>query len=383
MKKIIFSICALAAIAACTKSEVQYEPSGEISFAPVAKTLTKSVAGYYYGADNDSYVPKDANGNVIDEVGKFDGVFPTGINLYVFANAQDEDSAGKLLDTWKTPYFKNALFVHNADKGTEGTQTHPTLETAPTTGAYAGQPTRYWPNVKTLKFAGYSDACNVSGLTPTMNADFSALTINGYIQDNTKTAEGANDLMWFPATQAYGKRANEIPVQMKHACSWITVKVKTDGKFLNVKLHDLTINELYKTGTATCGAAAATWAVSGSTSTENLFANTNGKEVGTNEAVYENTPNNMIVIPQTPTTINVTYSYTSDENLTCKETVTGLNLKISEDTNKNKWESGVHYIYTITITATEILIDPVVVAWTEYDYDSTANGNQPIPVTVQ
>ena len=349
MKKILFSLCAIAAIAACTKSEVQYEPSGEISFAPVAKTLTKSVAGY----DGET----------------FDGVFPTNVNLYVFANAQDEID-GALQQSWTSPYFKNALFVHGS-KGSEDTQTFDG-KSYKTEGAYAGQPTRYWPNVKTLKFIGYSAACNAFGTegnpqttTATVNTDFTTLTISNYTQDNTKTAEGANDLMWFPATQAYGKRANEIPVQMKHACSWITVKVKTDGKFSNVKLHDLTINGLYKTGTATCGAAAATWAVSGSTSTENLFANTNGKEVGTNEVVYENTPNNMIVIPQTPTTINVTYSYTSDESLTCKETVTGLNLKISEDTNKNKWESGVHYIYTITITATEILIDPVVVAWTD------------------
>lgn len=70
---------AVAAIAACTKSEVQYEPSGEISFAPVAKTLTKSVAGYDYGTTDTHHVTgKD---------GEFDGVFPTGIDLYVFANA--------------------------------------------------------------------------------------------------------------------------------------------------------------------------------------------------------------------------------------------------------------------------------------------------------
>ena len=357
MKKIIFSICALAAIAACTKSEVQYEPSGEISFAPVAKTLTKSVAGYHYGATGES-TTQDG------KVGEFDGVFPTGIDLYVFANAVDGTSS--------TEYFKNALFewkeggnLNSFDPDGDGS--NPAI---PTAGAYAGNPPRYWPNVKTLKFIGYSAACNVAATegtstTAEVNKDFTTLTISNYTQDNSKTAEGANDLMWFPATQEYGKQANEIPVQMKHACSWITVKVKTDGKFSNVKLHDLTINGLYKTGTATCGATEATWAVSGSKSTENLFANTEGEEVDPDAAVYENTPNNMIVIPQTPTTIDVTYSYTSEGDLTCKETVTGLDLKISENTETNKWESGVHYIYTITITATEILIDPVVVAWTD------------------
>ena len=74
---------AVAALAACTKSEVQYEPSGEISFAPVAKTLTKSVAGY--------------NGET------FDGVFPTNVHLYVFANASNDAGTA-----WDAP-----LLVHS------------------------------------------------------------------------------------------------------------------------------------------------------------------------------------------------------------------------------------------------------------------------------
>ena len=40
MKKIIISMMAVAALAACTKSEVQYEPAGEIGFAPVASNIT-------------------------------------------------------------------------------------------------------------------------------------------------------------------------------------------------------------------------------------------------------------------------------------------------------------------------------------------------------
>ena len=127
---------AVAALAACTKSEVQYETAGEISFAPIASNVTKSVAGY--------------DGNT------FNGVFPTDIDLYVFANAQDEED-GVLQQSWTTPYFANALFEWKAG-GTENSQTFDDKSYA-TVGAYAGNPTRYWPNVKTLKFAGYSDAC--------------------------------------------------------------------------------------------------------------------------------------------------------------------------------------------------------------------------------
>ena len=348
MKKIFFSVLAIAAIAACSKSEVQYTEVGEIAFSPIASNTTKSVAGY--------------NGD------EFDGVFPTAIPLYVFANAQDVENG----TTWNSPYFKNALFTHYTSKGEEATQTHPTLESVSTTGAYAGNPNPYyWPNVKTLKFAGVSKACNINaesnGAVPVINTEDNAtmtITIANYVQDNKLTDEGANDLMWFPIAGPYGKGDGEIPAQMKHACSWITVKVKTDGKFTDVKLHDLTITGLCNKGTATCGSTASWASLTGSV-TEQLYYNADGKDVTTDAEVFETTSNNMIVIPQTPTKINVTYSYTPQTGLTCKETFTGLDLKIS-DTN-NMWESGVHYIYTLTITATEILIDPVVVKWDEFE----------------
>ena len=113
MKKIFFSLVALAALAACSKSEIAYEQTGEIAFSPVAKSVTKSVAGYDYGS-SDTY-HNDGND------GKFDGVFPTGVDLYVFANAQDENAQGELISSWTSPYFKNALFVHSS-KGNEGNQ---------------------------------------------------------------------------------------------------------------------------------------------------------------------------------------------------------------------------------------------------------------------
>ena len=49
MKKFLFSILAVGAIVACTKSEVKYEGDTEIAFAPVASTATKAaIEGTYY-----------------------------------------------------------------------------------------------------------------------------------------------------------------------------------------------------------------------------------------------------------------------------------------------------------------------------------------------
>ena len=341
MRKIFFYICAVSALAACTKSEVQYEPAGEISLAPVASNVTKSVAGY----DDDA----------------FDGVFPTEIDLYVFANA----GTGAAADHTE-PYFKNAQFEWNSSKGTTDSQNGIATE-----GAYAGNPTRYWPNVKTLVFAGYSDACGVDKTAPTMDFAANKLTIPSYTQDNTTyKAEGANDLMWFACDETlYDKRAKEIAASMQHACSWITIKIAGDAVTSdNWKLNSLVVKNLAHTGSVTCGKSAATWniAADAAKADETYYSNTTGATFSKTAAKFENQSNNFIVLPQTPTDLEVTYTYVSDaaNNISITET---KSVPLKYDDADTAWQSGEHYIYNVTITATEILIDPVAVDWTAYD----------------
>ena len=346
MKKIIISMMAVAALAACTKSEVQYEPAGEIAFAPVAKNVTKSVAGY--------------NGET------FDGVFPTNVNLYVFANASNDAGTA-----WDAPYFANAKFVYNESKD---------VNTA-VKGAYEGDPTRYWPNVKTLKFAGYSDACGVEK-NATMDFANNVLTIPAYTQDNENyTAEGANDLMWFPVTSAYGKSESEIPAQMKHACSWITINVAGDDVTATYTtgegesetthtgwtLNSLVVKTLKHSGSVGCGSATASWTLTGEKTDEVYY---DAGTTFTKEYVkYEKTANNFIVLPQTPTSLDVTYTYTSQEATGTTPAITlteTKNVPLTLINSLSVWSPGIHYIYNVMITATEILIDPVVVEWTEH-----------------
>ena len=336
MKKIIISMMAVAALAACTKSEIQYEPAGEIAFAPVAKNVTKSVAGY--------------NGDT------FDGVFPTGINLYVFANASNDAGTA-----WDAPYFENAKFVYNESKD---------VNTA-VKGAYAGDPTRYWPNVKTLKFAGYSDAC---GVAKEAEMDFEAneLTIPEYTQDNaTYKEEGQNDLMWFPCDNTpYSKQATEIAAEMKHACSWITIKVAGDAVTAsNWTLNSLVVTELVHSGSVVCDDETATWTLDTATADEDYY---NAGTTFTTEYVkYEDNANNFIVLPQEPTELEVNYTYVSDNRGTA-DTSDDITLTETKSVSLDyvaagtAWQPGVHYIYNVKITATEILIDPVVVDWTNY-----------------
>lgn len=353
MKKIFFSLVALAALAACSKSEVEYEQTGAITLAPVTSNTTKSVAGY--------------NGDT------FDGIFPTEIDLYVFANAGEE---GSVANAHNEPYFRNAQFVWF----TTSQKQNATNDKAPG-GAYAGNPTRYWPNVKTLVFAGYSDACNIKAnltddnddTTPTMNFVDNALIIPAYVQDNaTYKAEGANDLMWFPRTTPYSKQTSEIVTNMKHACSWITVNVKGDAVTATYTegdpavthtgwtLKSLVVKNIAHKGTTECGETSAVWYGLDNYSDEEYLAT---DETFTKDFAeyYKDAANNFIVIPQTPTKLEVTYSYNSDTDIVFSET---KSISLDYDGANTEWQSGVHYIYNLTITATEILIDPVVKEWT-------------------
>lgn len=350
MKKLFIALMACAAVVSCSKSDIVFDnEQSEIAFSPVAQNTTKSVAGY----DGDT----------------FDGVFPTDIDLYVWANAQDE-TGGVLAQTWNTAYFKNALFKWTTEKDESS------IDDVAKGGAYAGTPVRYWPNVKSLKFAGVSKACNVNaetnGVVPTMDDALSTLTINGYTQDNTNTAEGANDLMWFPLTSYYSKQAIEVPVTMKHACSWITINVYGDDVTANNwKLNSLLVKSINHTGNVAC-ATTATWNTLSESSDEYYYDN--GTSTFTNTAdEYAATANNFIVIPQTPTSLDVTYTYTSQEAVGTQAALTlteTKNVPLNFDTAKSNWQPGVHYIYNVKITATEILIDPKVVEWTAY----TANN---------
>ena len=334
MKKIFFSLVALAALAACSKSEVEYTDQVEIGFAPVAHNVTKSVAG-------------------LPTTDGHDETFPTTQDLFIYANAQQQNDAGALVDgSFPDVYFKKAQFEWRDDSN-----------------IYDGTPAQYWPNVKSLIFAGYSEACNSASLTPEMNFTTNELTIAGYIQDNTKTAPGANDLMWFPWDGAsYSRRSDAVDVTLKHACSWITVKVIGDATTgSNYKLHNLTINNLYHEGTAVCNATKASWGSRDGQADEVLYNNNEGATFpkSGDPVVFENVSNNFVVIPQTPTTIDVTYSYYAQAGADLiTEVVKDLPLAIATDAT-NVWESGKHYIYTITITATEILVAPKVEGWAD------------------
>lgn len=333
---------AVAALAACTKSEVQYEPAGEIGFAPFSEGATKAAEG-----------TKDYN---------------DALPLYVFANAGTAEAAP---GDYTEAFLSNAKFGNRTDLDDN---------------IFGGDPNPYyWPNVKKLVFAGVSQACNINatenGATPTMDFEDNELTVTGYVQSPGTAVAGDNDLMWFSTTIPYGKQTAAIPVTMSHACSWITVKVYGDAvtagatpwTITNITINGLTTKGDVVLGTTTTddnGSPNAAWTLSTDNTDKNkTFEVFNGSTPLTTTAkALETTANNTIVIPQTATNMDITYQYTSPAGTTISETANvslALDKSATPPTGANDWKAGYHYTYTVKITASEILIQPDAKTWTE------------------
>ena len=131
MNRILTSLLTIALLASCAKTEVQYEPAGEISFAPVSKLSTKvALVGTGYPAD---------------------------LDMYIFANAGLPEASAP--DGFTEPYFRNALFHRSSD------------------GIFSGAPAHYWPNVKKLVFSGVSASGNINAQSNAATIEYEQLKL--------------------------------------------------------------------------------------------------------------------------------------------------------------------------------------------------------------
>lgn len=381
MKKIIFSLLAAAALAACTKTDVTYDAPAEIGFNVVGGNITKA--------------PVDGT------------TFPTSLNMYVnaYVNATNVPT---------TPdYINKGEFTYLSTYGTYDATGNEATDNEKATNVWGGGSSSvdrnpyYWPNEQTLHFSGFSKAGNVAELKDvTYNPSKDELIINGYCP-GTETGIGVNDLMWFPSTKnlqgsGYGKKTKFVPVQMYHTCAWITFLVQGDQVTGNseslYKITSLTMNGVDQTANVVCTGSTELSASTlptyvkwggnteqtGDGTTLNVSVYNSGVELkntytaGTDGDAATQTPKNIetgdiaatggniVVIPQKPGTIDLSWTYTSSTQNTITDTAKNLSLKITtnETDSNNVWEPGKHYIYTITIKANEILVAPTPVDWT-------------------
>jgi hypothetical protein len=341
MKKIFFSLVALAALAACSKSEVEYTGDAELSFAPVTRLNTKAAVD---GTD-----------------------YPDALNMFVFANAGEATDA--LPAGYDEPYFANAEFTHTQ-------RTDITLAT----NVFAGVTPYYWPNVKKLIFSGYSNSGNVATMNPKPTYEWDAtantweINMTGYAPGTGTGVSGNNDLMWFPTTtSSYGKPTTagwSVPVTMKHACAWVTIKIKGDattGKTgTSWKIKNLSFTDLSQSGNVTLGTAA-DWTSITTGAEFDVFDRTDvgeeAKALTTGYVDYTQIDyTDLVIVPQGTKTLYVTYEYVSQAGLDPITETKPLELTYTGGTG---WEAGKHYTYNITLGTSEILILPVLTDWVD------------------
>ena len=332
MKKIFISLLAVAALAACTKSEVKYENPGEIGFAPFTGNITKA-SGMSGGLANDQ-------------------------ELGIYAFWDNDGTAGTVSDftAYNDNYLVNALFEQKTVTTTAGASVT----------AWGGADEAYpWPVNGALVFAGYTTPGD-EVLTTDTQVEYvlgtDVMTFKNYANTNEF------DLCWFGRTaSSYNYRATgeAVPVELSHALTWITVKVYGEGTPVdNWDITSITLANVVASGTATCNGATkkATWAPATTEATKTIYSGTHT----ITDAPAELT--NNVIIPSLPLQLTVNYSFAvQGQTKTDSKTVS---LKLNED-NTKAWESGVHYTYTLQFKGNEILVAPSYGEWATSDQTVT------------
>lgn len=344
MKRLVIAALAIGALAACTKSNVQYEQPGEISFQPVAQKATKATStGTSYPTDE-----------------KF--------NVWAWWDDSSVSDAPSYGDYVANPYISEGEFKLKTGTSWGGTDPY------------------YWPTTGSLVFAGYSPASAKTNPSQ-FSYDLSAKTFKATDYVQSRELASTTDLMWFDVTdKSYNNNANKnsqnadvngVPVVFKHALSWLTFQFKLKDADVPEKWE---ITKVMLTGIEDKATFTAVKGGTPSWNTPVYSSDGTGKDqftvfagshtVKSTVAVLEGTgagstdTGSVIVIPQscadTDAALVVTYNLTG----TPGNVLSGQTVTLPLNVTGNKWVSGYHYIYTVTFGDNEILIVPEVTAWT-------------------
>ena len=333
MKKIFFSLLAIAAIASCAKTEAVYEGAdSEIKLAPVAAKQTKA--------------------NVL---GAIDGTeYPTAENFDVYGYWKNVGAGETYTDGQS--YFGGAVEFTN--KG----------------NYWGGVTPYYWPKNGALRFAAYSPA----DLDIAHNQEGD--TFSGAYTQPSKTNE-TWDFLVAPTSESYTAMtaAENVSIVFEHALSWITLQVKAkDAAAENVfTIKSVTINGVNTTADFEASMLGKdmvdyeSWSNWDAAAEYVVF---DGEQGVTGEAkVIETTPAGTLVIPQATTNVTVVFNQKGvNGTLDMEDMVVNLDLVL--DQNEEPWRPGYHYTYTLIFGLDEILINPSVDTWEEYVWNE--NGSQ-------
>ena len=315
MKKYIHILTALTILASCAKSEVNYEPSGQVTLAPVKGNVTKAAG--------------------------MTGALPQTQELIIWSEWTH--------DSKTESYINGDPFAYNG-----------------TYQAWAGKTGSYpWPLHGTLSFSGYTIPDDVT------------LIPGYYTEDNeilftfTDYTNNEFDFCWFGRVEDVNYRlSNEkVVANLNHALTWITIKAYGEGTPVGRwQITSLQLESAVTKGDATCyydgtNEGKTLWSADEySDVTLSLIQsaqNTQGTQTHTITDTATKLTDN-IVIPQTPTNLIINYSYQVGE--TTKTDSRTVSLKLN-DGNTTDWASGVHYTYTLFFKSNDIQVAPSFGTW--------------------
>ena len=327
MKKILFALLAMGAIASCAKTEAFYtEENSEIKIKPATTLSTRA------------NVPAAIDGTT----------YPVAENFDVYGYWANEPAGSSF--TEGTLYLGQGGAYEFVNRG----------------NYWGGKTPYYWPKNGSLRFAAYSP----SSINMTHDLATDTYTVEGYVQPHN-TAE-TWDLLVAPTTKSYTAMtaAENVSVVFQHALSWITVKMvakdATAAKAFDVK--KVTINGVKTVATLNAamgdGIQVGEWSEYAQPKAYVVYEGSQAvTEVAT---VVENVTNGTLVIPQATTSITIDYTQNALEGTPALENQT-LTLDLVLDTDNTPWEPGKHYNYTLVFGLDEILINPSVADWEEVE----------------
>ena len=325
MKKIFYSLLAVAALASCAKTEAVYmEDNAEIKIKPATALATKA--------------------NVLAAI---DGTeYPVAENFDVYAYWANLPAGSEFTTAdGVTKYLGENGAVEFTNKG----------------NYWGGTTTYYWPKNGSLRFAAYSP----SNVNMAHDLDTDTYTVTGYEQPATTATTW--DLLVAPTSKSYTAMtaAENVSVVFEHALSWITVKVVAKdaeaAKAFDIK--KVTINDVVNVAdfeAVMSGEKAMTWTL---TDTKVAYEVFNGSQAVTETAtVIETTKDGTVIIPQPTTTITVDYKQNALEGTPALDNQQ-VTVDLVLDAENTPWKPGKHYVYTLVFGLDEILINPDVVDW--------------------
>lgn len=362
MKKIFLGLAAIAALAACSKSEVEYESTGEITFTPVTKNITKSMM---LGTE-----------------------FETDENFNVWAFYNPTPNPSNDITAWVADYNGNTskgAKVYIDEKPFE-------YHDSPISN-WAGVTPYFWPKVGSLAFAGYyptTQKANISYNIENNKMEFSNIS-KAWVNDESGTF--TEDLMYFNITPAY--KEGDVKAVFKHALSWLTVNLSTDETTLGLGAT-ITVSSVKFTDVKPQGdgvvdnQAAILWTPKGTAAPVDVIVDAVVLSANANKQ------REPLFIPQTMAgNLEITYTVSStadsegevssftETKVIELNTLKGWTPKVEngeivkDDNDKtvfvegstlSSWDAGKHYTYNIVITTSEIIIDASVNTWEEVKF---------------